>query len=166
MSTGTTGVTGDARPSDAGVRDGLEGSLVGAGLLVVVGLVVAGAGAALGAAVGGRPQVLGAVLGSGLVTVCCLFGAVTVSLVAAYAPRASLLVALLTYLLQVGVLALVLARVQAHVQDRQRAASAGEPVLDPQWVGGAVVVATVVWVVLLVVRALRSDPVSGPGVGG
>ncbi|CAA9358263.1 MAG: hypothetical protein AVDCRST_MAG36-2446 [uncultured Nocardioidaceae bacterium] len=159
-------MTGDARPSGAEVRDGLTVNLVGAGLLLVVGVVVAVAGAALGAVVGGRPQVLGAVLGSGLVTGCCLFGTVTVSLVAAYAPRASLLVALLTYVLQVGVLALVLARVQAHVQTRERTASDREPVLDPQWVGGAVVVATVVWVVLLVVRALRSEPVSGPGSAG
>ena len=88
-----------------------------------------------------------------------LFGTVTVSLVAAYAPRASLLVALLTYVLQVGALALVLAEVQAS-------AAAGSTV-DVGWVGGAVVVATVVWLLLLVVRALRSvPPVSDAGVGG
>ena len=153
-------VSGDSPPPAVRGRPGAD--LVGAGLLLAVGAVVAVAGAVLGAGVGGRPQVLGAVLGAGLVTGCCLFGSVTVALVAAHAPRASLLVALLTYVLQVGVLALVLARVQAHVE----ASGAGGPVVDPQWVGAAVVVATVGWVVLLVVRALRSDAVSGHGVGG
>jgi ATP synthase protein I len=84
---------------------------------------------------------------------------VTISLVAAYAPRASLLVALLTYVVQVGALALVLAEVQAS-------AAAGST-LDVAWTGGAVVVATVVWLLLLVVRALRNVPaVSDPGAGG
>ena len=146
----------------AGVRAGLADGLVGAGLAVVVGAVVAGAGAGLGLAVGGRPQALGAVLGAGLMTAFYLVGTVTVALVTAYAPRASLLVALLTYVLQVAALALVLARVQST-------AAAGAS-LDVAWVGGAVVVATVVWLVLLVVRALRAAPradhVSGPGVGG
>jgi ATP synthase protein I len=150
----------------AEVRDGLVTNLVGAGLAVAVGAVVAAGGGLLGLGVAGRPQALGAVLGAGLMTAFYLFGTVTVSLVAAYAPRASLLVALLTYVLQVGALALVLARVQAS-------ASAGATV-DVGWVGGAVVVATVAWLVLLLVRAVRSTPspgrdprpVSRDGVGG
>ena len=146
--------TGDRHGVSPGVRDGLTTNLVGAGLVVAVGVVVAGAGALLGLLVAGRPQVLGAVLGAGLVTAFYLFGTVTVSLVAAYAPRASLLVALLTYVLQVGALALVLAEVQAAVDESPAAGSS----LDVAWVGGAVVVATVVWLVLLVVRALRSVP--------
>lgn len=144
-----------------GVRAGLTDGLVGAGLAVVVGAVVAAAGAGLGLAVGGRPQASGAVLGAGLMTAFYLVGTVTVALVTAYAPRASLLVALLTYVLQVAALALVLAEVQSS-------AGAGTT-LDVAWVGGAVVVATVVWLVLLVVRALRgvprTGPVSGAGVG-
>ena len=131
-----------------GVQEGLTVNLVGAGSVVAVGAAAAAAGAALGAVVAERPQVLGAVLGAGLVTGFYAFGAVTVALVAAYAPRASLLVALLTYVLQVGALALVLARVQA--------AAATGSTLDVTWTGGAVVVATVAWLVLLVVRALRT----------
>jgi ATP synthase protein I len=140
-------------------RDGLVVNLVGVGLLVAVGFGVAAAGAALGLALGGRPQALGAVLGAALMTGFYLFGTVTVSLVAAFAPRASLLVALLTYVLQVGALALVLAEVQAS--------AAARSTLDVAWTGGAVVVATVVWLLLLVVRAVRNVPsVSDPGVGG
>ena len=149
------------------VRDGLAVNLRGAGLVLAVGVAVATAGAGLGLAVAGRPEALGAVLGAGLMTGFYLFGTVTVALVAAYAPRASLLVALLTYVVQVGALALVLAEVQAS-------AAAGST-LDVAWVGGTVVVATVVWLVLLVVRALRgvppmpdgvSDAVSDAGAGG
>ena len=147
---------------EAGVRAGLADGLVGAALAVVVGGVVAAAGAGLGLAVGAGLQALGAVVGAGLMTAFYLVGTVTVALVTAYAPRASLLVALLTYVLQVAALALVLAEVQSS-------AGAGR-VLDVAWVGGAVVVATVVWLVLLVVRALRSVPradrVSGAGPGG
>jgi ATP synthase protein I len=137
-----------------GVRDGLVTNLVGAGLVVAVGASVALLGALLGLAVAGRPQALGAVLGAGLMTAFYLFGTVTVSLVAAYAPRASLLVALLTYVLQVGALALVLAQVQSS-------RSAGST-FDVAWTGGAVVVATVAWLVLLVVRAVRSTPHQDP----
>ncbi len=131
-------------------------NLVGAGLVVAVGAAVALGGALLGLGVAGRPQALGAVLGAGLMTAFYLFGTVTVSLVAAYAPRASLLVALLTYVLQVGALALVLAQVQAATST-----GSAEPTPDVAWTGGAVVVATVAWLLLLVVRALRSTP--GPG---
>ena len=143
-----------------GVRDGLAVNLVGAGLVVVVGALVAAVGAGLGLAVGGRPQVLGAVLGAGLMTGFYLFGTVTVGLVAAYAPRASLLVALLTYVLQVGALALVLAALQGSQGSRSVAE------VDTRWTGAAVVAATVLWLVLLVVRAVRSVPaVSDAGVG-
>ena len=146
----------------AGVRAGLADGLLSAALAVVVGAVVAGAGAGLGLAAAGPPQALGAVLGAGLMTAFYLLGTVTVALVTAYAPRASLLVALLTYVLQVAALALVLAEVQASEE-------AGTAV-DVAWVGGAVVVATVLWLVLLVVRALRGAPhadrVPGAGAGG
>ena len=152
-----------------GVREGLTANLVGAALLLAVGAAVAASGALLGMGVAGRPQALGAVLGAGLVTGCCAFGAVTVSLVTAYAPRASLLVALLTYTLQVGALALVLAGVQGS--------SALRSSVDVAWTGGAVVTTTVVWLAVLVVTALRgvprpreapgraSSPVSERGVG-
>ena len=153
------GATEVQRAPSPGVRDGLTSNLVGAALAVAVGAAVAIAGALLGSSLAGRPQALGAVLGAGLMTGFYVFGTVTVSLVTAYAPRASLLVALLTYTLQVGALALVLARVDGS-------GMLGEA-LDARWVGGAVVTATVAWVALLVLLALRSVPrrVSESGVG-
>ena len=148
-------VTGPPRRGED-VR-GLAVNLAGVGLVAAVGAVVMAAGAALGLAVGGRPQALGAVLGAALVTGSYVFGLLAVSLVAAYAPRASLLVALLTYVVQVAALALVLTEVQASREGSG---------VDPRWTGGAVVVATVVWLVLLVVRALRTvPPVSDRGGG-
>jgi ATP synthase protein I len=146
--------TQGTRHPEPGVRDGLAVNLAGVALLLLVGLVVAAVGGALGLALAGRPQALGAVLGAGMTTGFYLLGTVTVSLVAAYAPRASLLVALLTYVLQVAALALVLARVQASP-------AAGSTV-DVAWTGAAVVVATVAWLVLLVVRAVRSTPRTDP----
>jgi ATP synthase protein I len=143
-------VTSPERSPATSVRDGLTANLVGVGLVVVVGMSVAALGGALGLAVGGRPQALGAVVGAGVTAGVSAFGTLTISVVAAYAPRASLLVALLTYALQVAVLALVL----AAVQDSPVARST----LDVAWVGTAVVVTTVLWLVLLVVRALRSVP--------
>jgi ATP synthase protein I len=151
----TTERTRDPGP---GIRDGLTVNLVGVALLLAVGVLVAAAGGALGLVLAGRPQALGAVLGAGMTTGFYLLGTVTVSLVAAYAPRASLLVALLTYVLQVAALALVLAKVQA-AQERPGSGTT----VDVAWVGGTVVVATVVWLVLLALRSV--PPVSDPGVG-
>jgi len=140
------------------VREGLAVNLVGSALVLAVGTAVAAAGGLLGLAVAGRPQALGAVLGAGVMTGFYLFGTVTVALVTAYAPRASLLVALLTYTLQVGALALLLAAVQAS--------EPGLPV-DVRWAGAAVVASTVVWLLVIVVRAVRTvPPLSEPRVGG
>ena len=146
----TTRPTGGPPPPGPGVAEGLSVNLVGSGLVVAVSAAVAGAGVLLALGVAGRPQAVGALFGAGLVAGFYLFGSLTVSLVAAYAPRASLLVALLTYVLQVGALALVLARVQ-------RSGALGVSI-DAQWVGGAVVVATVAWLVVLVVRTVRTVP--------
>ncbi len=154
----TTHRTGGPPPPGPGVTEGLTVNLVGSGLVVAVGAAVAGAGVLLALGVAGRPQAVGALFGAGLVTGFYLFGSLTVSLVAAYAPRASLLVALLTYTLQVGALALVLVRVQ-------RSGTLGVSI-DAQWVGGSVVVATVAWLVVLLVRAVRTvpqAPASSPG---
>ena len=74
---------GELHRRQDGVREGLVANLVGAGLAVAVGAVVAAAGALLGLGVAGRPQALGAVLGAGLMTAFYLFGTVTVSPVSA-----------------------------------------------------------------------------------
>lgn len=149
------------RTSDE-VGRGLSDGLVVAALAVGAGVLVGAGGAALAGVVAGRPQVLGAVLGVAVMTGFHVFGTVTVTVVASLVPRASLMVAMLTYLLQVGVLALVLAKVQGS---EERTAS-----VDVAWCAGTVAVATVAWLGILVVRALRSvppvDELPTSGVGG
>jgi ATP synthase protein I len=111
--------------------------------------VVVGLAAALAALVfGGRPQLVGVLAGAGLVVAFFLFGALSTSVVAALAPRISLVVALLTYTLQVVLLALVLVVVQRS--------DAGGRTLDVSWLAGTVIVATLCWTAALVTDALRS----------
>jgi len=65
-------------------------------------------GALLGALLSGTPAAVGAALGAGIVLVFFGTGAVVVNAVAAVSPAASLLVALLTYTLEVALVALAL----------------------------------------------------------
>jgi ATP synthase protein I len=77
-----------------------------------------------------------------------------VNLVAGIAPKVSLVVALMTYTLQVLLLALaliVLAR-----------SDLAPDTVDPRWLGAAVLVGTLVWMAALIVGTLRAGvPVSG-----
>ncbi len=106
---------------------------------------VAVAGSVLGAALGGRPQVHGALVGAAVVAGFFLLGSFGSGLAAAYAPRLSLVVALLTYTLQVGLLGLLLIAV---------ARSGASPVtLDARWLGGTVLAGALAWSTALVVDA-------------
>jgi ATP synthase protein I len=78
------------------------------------------------------------------------FGTLTTSAVAAVAPGASLVVALLTYTLQVVLLFVLLVAVTRS--------PAGTSWLDVRWLAGTVLVGTLCWTVALVVHALRSTP--------
>jgi ATP synthase protein I len=100
----------------------------------------------------GPDQARSVLLGILLVCGFFLFGALNTGLAAAYAPALSLLVALLTYTLQIVVLGAMLVWVR-----RADPPPAG---LDPAWLGGTVVAGTLLWTVVLVLRALRD-----PGVG-
>lgn len=108
-------------------------------LLTLVALLVGGAGAATGAAAGAL-----------LVVSFFTFGAFSVNLVATVAPRASMLFALMTYTLQVLLLAVVL--IAANRSDLAPAT------LDPRWLAGTVIVGTLVWMAALLTGALRSGP--------
>lgn len=110
-------------------------------------LVVAVVGTALAALLGGRPQVLGVLVGVALVAGFFVLGSTAVGVVATHAPRVSLLVALLTYVLQVLGLALVLLLLTRS--------GALESTLDRRWIGGTVVVGTLGWVTALTVTAVR-----------
>jgi ATP synthase protein I len=114
-------------------------------------LVTLGVGllsALLGALASGSPAALGALLGAGVVLVFFATGAVVVNAVASVSPAASLLVALLTYTLEVALVALVLTGLD-------RSGLVGDTV-DRTWVGGTVIAATLVWLGAHVASATRA----------
>src|SRR6478672_12638433 len=119
--------------SKTGPRTGVSPVLgaLGAGTVaVLVLLVVAGL-------VDGRPGVVGAAIGGVLTLVVFSFGLVAVGFVARLLPSASMLVALMTYLLQLFVLALVVVAIDG--------AGAGAETLSRGWFAAAVIVVTLTW---------------------
>jgi len=96
----------------------------------------------------GGPGAAGAAIGAGMVLVFFAFGAVTVGAVASVSPAASLPVALLTYVLQVAAIGLVLLGL--------RSSGALETAVEPRWVAGAIIAATLVWLAAQTVAATRS----------
>jgi ATP synthase protein I len=119
----------------------------GVGWALTVTVVVGLSAVLLAAVLGGSEQVLGALAGTALVAVFFLFGMVNTALAAAFAPRTALLVAMLTYTVQVVGLAILLVAVS-------RSEAAGES-LDVRWLAGTVIVGALGWTVALVVDALR-----------
>ena len=112
-----------------------------AGAVLVVGLVVAGALST------GSPGALGAAVGGGVTLVVFALGIATVDVVARLVPQASLLVALLTYVLQLLLLALV-------VVGLERSGAAGEA-LSREWFAIAVIAVTMVWLAVQLVTGSR-----------
>jgi ATP synthase protein I len=134
---------------------GPEITLAG-GVTLVTGLLAVLAAALVSGAAGAS----GAAIGAGMVLLFFGFGALTVNLVAAISPAASLLVALLTYVLQVVAVGVTFAALQAS-------GALGGPV-DAGWVAGTLIGATVCWLTAQVVAATRSrqplyDLPAGPG---
>ncbi|MDN4174309.1 hypothetical protein QWY28_15200 [Nocardioides sp. SOB77] len=125
-------------------RAGGSAVLVGAGL----GTVVAGLLAAVvGALADGRPAAYGALVGTALVVVVFAFGSATVHAVAGLLPAASLIVALLTYALQLLVVLVVLSALDGS--------GAVGDTLSRGWLAGAVIVGTLAWTTVQVVLAGR-----------
>lgn len=127
------------RPSArvAGLVAGLATTAVSATVAGVVAAVVAG-----------RPQVLGVVVGALVVAGFFTMGSLSASLAAAYAPGLSLVVALVTYALQVVLVGVVFLELTATPGAR-----AG---VDVDWAAAAVIAGTLVWTVTLVVAAVRT----------
>jgi ATP synthase protein I len=119
----------------------VRGAFLTSFALGVVALVVA-------ALVQGTPAVLGAAIGLALVWGYFGFGALVVAAVSAVAsPAVTLLVSLLTYLLQVllaGVVFVVVSR--SALLERS---------VDARWLAGAVIVGTLVWVTGQIVGTMR-----------
>lgn len=129
--------------SKTGPRNGLSpllGALASGAVMVVVLIVVA-------ALASGRPGVVGAAVGGVLALTVFTLGVAVVGSVARLLPSASLLVALMTYVLQLLVLALVVAALDGADLDAQT--------LSRGWFAAAVIVATLTWVVGQLAAATR-----------
>ena len=116
------------------------GALAAGTVAVLVLVVVAGL-------VDGRPGVAGAAVGGVLTLVVFAFGLLAVGFVARLLPGASLLVALMTYALQLLVLAVVVTAI-----DR---ADAGAESISRGWFAAAVIVVTLTWLLGQLVTATR-----------
>ena len=129
------------RSSDAAVT----GSGLRAALAVTLG---AGAVAAVVAALTtGGPGALGVLVGVGLLVGFYVLGLVTMQVSASVAPSTSLLLALLTYTLQVVLLGLAFVALQRSGLLVER--------VDRRWLSGTVVVGTLLWTASLVRSATR-----------
>jgi ATP synthase protein I len=106
-------------------------------LLVVLAAFVSGSDGAAGAAIG-------AVMVCGVFA----FGAVVLGVVARVAPAASLLVALLTYTLQVVLV--------GGVYIALSSGGALEGPVDPRWLSAAVIAGTLAWTTTQIVVSVRS----------
>jgi ATP synthase protein I len=119
-------------------------ALLGAALVALVaGLLLA----LLGAIVGGSPAAYGALVGTLVVVAVFALGAGVVHVAAGLVPAASLLVALLTYTLQVLLLAVVFLAIERS--------GLADDALDRRWLSGAVIVGTLAWIVTQIVLATR-----------
>lgn len=136
---------------------------------VLRGAVLAAAAAGLAVAVSGAlfegsSAAYGALAGTALVTVVFAFGAFTVNTVASVLPSATLLVAMLTYTLQVVLMGVTFAALSMS--------GLLEGDLDQTWLGGAVIAGTVAWMVMQVISTMRLRipvydlPAAGPEASG
>lgn len=129
--------------SKPGTRTGLSPLLgaVGAGAVAVLVLVVAAS------VIDGRPAVVGAATGGVLTLLVFTLGIAVVGAVARVMPAASMLVALMTYALQLLVLALCVVAIER--------AGLSDQTLSRGWFAAGVIAVTLLWLVGQVVAATR-----------
>ena len=132
--------TATTTAASRGVVSVLRGAALAA---LVAGLLVA----AVAAVLDGSTAAYGALAGTALVVLVFAFGAFTVNTVAAVMPSAALLVAMLTYALQVVLMGVVFAGLSTS--------GLLEDTLDQRWLGGAVIAGTAAWMVTQVVQTTR-----------
>jgi ATP synthase protein I len=126
-------------------RRGSTSVLAGAALGT---LVLGGLGATLGALLEGRPAAYGSLVGTAVVVGVFGIGSLVVDRVAGALPSAALLVALMTYTLQVVLLAaLFLVLSDSGLLDAS---------LDRQWLAGTIIAGTFVWLGAHLVLAVRA----------
>lgn len=107
----------------------------------------------------GRTEALSALLGGGIVLVFFAFGAVVVGAASQLAPQTALMVALITYTLQVVLIAVIftaLTEADAFASD-----------LSAGWLAGALIVGTFAWMAGQLITTLRTPipPWEGPVAG-
>lgn len=125
-------------------RHGSTSVLAGAALVT---LVLGGLAAVLGAALAGREAASGSLVGTAVVVGVFGLGSLVVDRVAGLLPSAALLVALLTYTLQVVALAgLFVGLSTSGLLDR---------ILDREWLAGTILVGTFVWLGAHLLLAVR-----------
>lgn len=122
--------------------------------------------ALVGAVLDGRPALVGALAGAGLVALVLSSGTAVVDLVSQLMPSASLIVAMLTYTLEIAFLALVLAALNG--------ADNLDETMSAQYFAGAVIAGALAWTVVQVrlamsaripVYDLPDHPVAQPSAG-
>ena len=117
-------------------------ALVSAALgTVVIGLLVS----LVAAFVGGSAAAWGALIGTALVVTVFGFGSFTVNAVASVLPTAALMVALLTYSLQVLVMALVFAGLSTS--------GLLDDTISRGWLAGTVIAGTFAWIAVQIAQA-------------
>lgn len=118
------------------------------GVAVLAGCLAGLVVAAVAAYVDGSPGLVGALTGAGVTLLVLATGFAGVDLVAGIMPAFSLVVALLTYTLQVVALAALLVVL--------RGADDIEQTLTPAWFAGGVITVAMAWTVCLLVHATRA----------
>lgn len=120
-------------------------------VLVVAGLWVAGAVGLLtlvAALAGDRPDAFGALTGGSIAWCFFLFGSLVVETATRVAPQVAMLVALMTYTLQVLLVAVVFAVLKSS--------GAVDTTLTGGWLAGGVIVATLAWTLGQLVASARA----------
>lgn len=138
MTTAARDTSDTAHRAGAVVLAGAALAMLGAGAVVVV----------LGALFGGGDAALGAVAATALVSVILVTGSMVVELTARAVPGASLLVAMLTYTLEVVLLAAVLVALRGSPAAMDR--------ISAPWFAAAVIACALVWTVGQVVLTMRT----------
>ncbi|MCW2846384.1 MAG: putative synthase protein [Marmoricola sp.] len=134
-----------ARPATGQTRRGTSQVLLVAGLCVSAVVALA---TLVGGLVGGSDAALGALSGGSLALCFLLFGSLVVETATRMAPQTAIVIALMTYTLQVAALALVFVVLTSS--------GAVGTTLSGGWLAGGVVVATVAWTLGQLVASTRA----------
>jgi len=137
-------MTTTVRP-DTGRRRGTTPVLVVAGVCVAVSVAVT---AFAGGLVAGSPGALGALVGGSIALCFFMFGSLVVESATRMAPQTAIVVALMTYTLQVALVAAAFALLTST--------GAVGTTLSGGWIAGGVIVATVTWTLAQLVASARA----------